>query len=78
MTKNITLALPDEVHTKMRQFQEIRWSEVARQAIESRISDLEEVEKIAAKSKLTEEDVRIFSKKIKGLAAQKFMRAQKD
>ena len=77
MTKNITLALPDETHDKMRQFQEIRWSEIARQAIEKRISDLEEVEKIASKSRLTEEDIRIFSKKIKGLAAQRLRNARR-
>ncbi len=77
MTKNITLALPDEIHEKMRQFQEIRWSEIARQAIEKRIQDLEEINKIASKSKLTEEDVRIFSKKIKGLAAQRIRDARR-
>ncbi len=77
MTKNITLALPDEVHNKMRQFQEIRWSEVVRQVIEKRLQDLEEMEKIAAKSKLTEEDIRVFSKKIKGLAAQRLRNASR-
>ena len=77
MTKNITLALPDETHNKMRQFQEIRWSEIARQAIEKRLSDLEEIEKIASKSKLTEEDIRIFSKKVKRLATERLGNASR-
>lgn len=77
MTRNVTIALSDELHEKMKKFQEIRWSEIVRQSIEERINMLEEVEKIAAKSKLTEEDVRAFSKKIKSLASKRFMNAHR-
>ena len=38
---NMTLAIPDELHKKMKQMSEIRWSEIARRAIEQRINDLE-------------------------------------
>ncbi len=51
---------------------DVRWSEIARRAIEERINDLEEMNKIAAKSKLTKEDVEELSKKIKRAAALKF------
>ena len=54
---NMTLAIPDELAKKMKAFPEIRWSEVARQAIEKRVNDLEIMNKIASKSKLTEKDV---------------------
>lgn len=69
---NITLSIPDEVHKKMKRFREIRWSEVARQAIEQRINDFEVMEKIAHKSKLTKKDVDELSKKIKSSVSERF------
>ena len=35
---NITMAIPDDLHRKMKLMKEIRWSEVSRVAIEKRIS----------------------------------------
>ena len=61
----MTLALPEELARKMKAFPEIRWSEVARQAIEKRVRDLEIMNRIASKSKLTQKDVDEISKKIK-------------
>ncbi len=69
---NITLAIPDELHEKMKQFSEMRWSEVARKAIQQRIEDLETLNAIAAKSKLTKKNVLALSKKINKGAAAKF------
>ena len=66
---NITLSLPDELHEKMKKLSEVRWSEVARRAIEQRVNDLEEMNRIASKSKLTQKDVDEISKKIKRSAA---------
>lgn len=68
----MTLAIPDELHKKMKQMNEIRWSEIARRAIEQRINDLEVMDKIASKSKLTKKDVDEISKKIKRSAALRF------
>jgi len=68
----MTLSIPDELHKKMKQMSDIRWSEVARRAIEERINDLEFMNKIASKSKLTKKDVEEISKKIKRSAAKKF------
>ena len=57
---------------KMKIFREIRWSEVARRSIEERINDLEVMNKIASKSKLTKKDVEEIGKKIKRAAALRF------
>ena len=68
----MTLSIPKELHEKMKSFSEIKWSEIARRAIEQRINDLEVMDQIASKSKLTKKDVEIISKKIKRRAAKKF------
>lgn len=62
---NITLSMPDELLRKMRMMKEIKWSEVARTAIQQRLEDFEALEKIASKSKLTAKDAKEVSDKIK-------------
>ena len=57
---------------KMKMFNEIKWSEVARRAIEQRIVDLEAIEKIALKSRLTLKDAEEIGKKIKRSATLRF------
>ena len=69
---NMTLAIPEDLRRRMEAFKEIRWSEVARQAIEKRVEDLEVMDKLASKSKLTKKDVEEISKKIKRNAALRF------
>ena len=61
----MTLSIPDELSRRMKKFSEMRWSEIARKAIEQRINDLEVVEKIASKSKLTKKDAEEIANKIK-------------
>jgi hypothetical protein len=51
---NITLSIPDTVHKEMKQFSEVRWSEVARKAITEKIETLKMADKLASKSKLTQ------------------------
>ncbi|MDO8740116.1 MAG: hypothetical protein Q7J54_00925 [Candidatus Woesearchaeota archaeon] len=51
----MTLAVPDELRHKMETFPEINWSEVARQAFNLKISDLEFLRKFKSESKFTEE-----------------------
>lgn len=68
----MTLSIPEELHKKMKKMSEMRWSEIARRAIEQRINDLEVMNKIASKSKLTKKDVEEISKKIKSSASIKF------
>jgi len=69
----MTLAIPEELMKKMRKFQEIKWSEVARKAIEQRTNELELIEKIASKSKLTQKDAEDISKIIKARANKRFL-----
>jgi hypothetical protein len=61
----MTIAIPKELHTKMRGHSEIRWSEVARNAFESKVAQMDAVEAIAKKSKLTQKDVDEISALIK-------------
>ena len=70
---NITLAVPEDIHSQMRQFSEVRWSEVARKAIVEKLEALQLAESLAKKSKLTKKDVEDFSKKIKAAAAKRFL-----
>ncbi len=70
---NITLSLPEKVRREMRRFSEVKWSEVARKAIINRLETLRLAETLAKTSKLTEEDVNQFSKKVKNLATKRFL-----
>ncbi len=45
---NITLAVPDALYKKMRTHPEFKWSEVARQAIEQKIEDVELLDDLKA------------------------------
>ena len=61
---NITLALPDDLHDRMRRHSEIRWSEVVRKSIHEKVELLDAMDEIAKKSKLTEEDVSELASRI--------------
>lgn len=67
----MTLSIPEDLAKKMKVFSEIKWSEVARQAIQKRVEDMEVLNKLASKSRLTEKDVLEISKKIKASASNK-------
>ncbi|MGI0149792.1 MAG: hypothetical protein ACREDF_09720 [Thermoplasmata archaeon] len=54
---NITLAVPKDLHRKMRAHPEVKWSEVVRRVLAQRIRDLERMDAIARRSTLTLEDV---------------------
>lgn len=69
---NMTLALPEELHTIMRQHSEIKWSEVARQALWTQAKKLELMEKLVAKSKFSEKDVAELDHKIKAGLLKRF------
>jgi hypothetical protein len=70
---NMTLSIPDDIHKDMKQFSDIRWSEVARRAIVERIEALKQVEEIAKKSKLTAKDAKKIGELIKREANKQFM-----
>ena len=53
---NMTLAIPEDLHKIMETHKDIKWSEVARQAIWEKARKLELMDKITSKSKFTEKD----------------------
>jgi len=70
---NMTISVSEDLHKKIRSFPEVKWSEVARRAIEERVSDLEDLNRLASKSRLTQRDADEISRKIKAAAARKFL-----
>ena len=69
---NITLTIPNILHEKIRSHGEIRWSEVIRQLLQKKIEQLELMNQIVNKSKLTQKDVDEISEKIDSNVAKKF------
>ena len=70
-TVNITLAVPKDLHEEMKKHEEIRWSAVIKGILRKKINDLELLNKLTRKSKLTEKDVEELSELIKHSAAKK-------
>ena len=61
---NMTLSIPEALHEKMKKHSEIRWSEVVRKSISEKIEDLEMMNKLTKRSKLTQTDVDEIANKI--------------
>jgi hypothetical protein len=68
---NMTLAVPEDLHSIMRRHVEIKWSEVARQALWKQAKKLELMDKLLSQSELTEEDTLDLGKKINTVIARK-------
>jgi len=62
---NLTLSVPDELYAEMKRHPEIRWSEVARQALAKKLEDLRRLEVLLGGSTLREEDVQRLGKTVK-------------
>jgi hypothetical protein len=60
----ITLSVPEDLKREMDEERDINWSEVARAAIKTKISQLKILKAISAKSKLTEKDALELGRKI--------------
>ncbi len=54
---NVTLSVPEELRRIMKSHPEIKWSEVARQAMWEYAKKLEMMDEVTKKSRLTEKDV---------------------
>jgi len=67
----MTLAVPSELKTKMEDFPEINWSEIARQAFMQKIQDLDFLKKFKEKSTLTEEDALRVGKEVSRAVSNK-------
>lgn len=62
---NLTLAIPADLRAEMKKFAEINWSEVARQAIVEKIRTLEAMDRLLAKSALTEQQANEVGRQIR-------------
>ena len=61
----ITFSIPEKLFQKMKKYPEIKWSSIARSAIEKYIEDLEVTDEITSKSTLSSKDAEIIGDKIK-------------
>ncbi|MBS3066597.1 hypothetical protein J4205_02120 [Candidatus Pacearchaeota archaeon] len=68
---NMTLAVPEELNELMKKHKEIKWSEIARQAMWNQAKKIELMDKILSKSSLTEKDAEEIGNKIKKAIAKK-------
>ncbi len=62
---NLTLSIPDDLYEEMKKHPEIRWSEVARQAVRRKLEDLRRLDELLAPSRLTEDDVAELGRQVK-------------
>ena len=67
----MTLAVPEDLHIIMRKHKEIRWSEVAREALWNQAKKLDFMDKILAKSTLTEKDALEIGRKVNRAIAKR-------
>ena len=68
---NMTLSIPDELLARMRKFEEVKWSAIARRTFEERLREFEAIERIAAKSKASEKDVEEIANMVKTSLAKR-------
>lgn len=69
---NMTLAIPDDLHERISNHKEIRWSNIARQSFEQRLKELELMDKILKNSRLEEADAEEIGQKIKTEIRKRF------
>ncbi|MBW2966054.1 hypothetical protein KY342_03045 [Candidatus Woesearchaeota archaeon] len=69
---SITLSVPEDLKHEMDEEKEINWSEVARTAIKTKLSQLKILKAISAKSKLTEKDALEIGRKINKALHQRY------
>ena len=68
----LSVSVPDDLKEQMIKLDEVNWSAVARKAFEEKVKEVEFLNKIALKSKLTEKDAEEISNKINKSMAKKF------
>ena len=68
---NMTLAVPEDLYRIMQKHKDIKWSEVARQAMIEKAKKIEFMDKLLAKSKLTEKDAERIGHNIKHAMAKR-------
>ncbi|MCX6701515.1 MAG: hypothetical protein NTV68_16605 [Methanomicrobiales archaeon] len=61
----MTLSLPEDIYKIVKTHKEIRWSEIARRAIEDYAKKVTLLNAMTAESELTEEEIMVLDEKIK-------------
>ena len=61
---SLTLSVPVDLRKRMQRHSQIKWSAVVRSVLEQQMDDIEEAERIASKSKLTQKDVEELAAKV--------------
>ena len=74
---NVTLAVPEELHRIMKNHPEIKWTEVARNAMKEYAVRLEVLDDITSKSKFAEKDALVMSEALKVNIAKRYKKAMK-
>ena len=69
---HITLSVNNETYEQMKQFSDIKWSEVARRAIEKRIEELKLLEMLLNEEEMDDE-LKMLQNKIKSKVAEKHL-----
>ncbi len=67
---NVCVSVPEDMQKKLKKFETVNWSAVARLAFARELSKLELMDKITAKSKATGKDIEELSEKIKSGVAK--------
>ena len=62
---NMTIAVPDDLKRMLDRHPEMNWSEVARQAWKQKVEHLELLNRLTAKSKVTDKDIMEIAGKLK-------------
>lgn len=68
----MTLSVPEELYNKMKQHTELKWSDIARKSFENKLNEIELLDKMLSKSKLSEKDAEIIGHKIKAEMRKRF------
>ncbi len=62
---NLTLSFPDDLYEEMKKYPEIRWSEVARQALAKKLTDLRRLDTLLRDSELRDSHIDELGKKVR-------------
>jgi hypothetical protein len=63
---NMTLSIPEDVYKIVKAHNEVRWSEIARRAIEDYAKKIALLNAMTQESDLTQEDIMALDNKVKG------------
>ena len=62
---NMTLSLPEDVYRIVKAHNEVRWSEIARRAIEDYAKKIALMNAMTQESELSEDDIMVLDNKVK-------------